>query len=784
LGLTVVVSNYSFLYEFRRPPAVPDGDRYVGIQMRNVNSNLSTDAAFFNGYMYNRICHAVKGFEIVGAFDESVRSIYNDGVVSRVMVSSVTPELMASAQIQPSLGRMFTDEDVASFQRLALISHSYWQNIFANDPDIIGLTIAIDGVNHTIIGVMPKQFEFPYFQDIWRPLNIDSITDKEDSQRLTIVGKKKRDVSDASLAAQLNTVIAELNAEIPHHFVDLYAVVKPINALKQDLVGIKELLTALTIVVFLLASLNLSTLLFARANERSQELAVRNAIGANAWQLRKQVLLESGLLCGAGCILAMLFTVLFLHFVRVTIEGLAPYSGAGVDIGLDFRLRSTGVTYALLMTVGIWLCSSLFTAYKITKGNLHLALEGGSKGATSRASARTTQVIVGLEVVFSCFLLILCGLISHTIIKQSAFDFAVATEQRFITEFRFQDETFSSLQEQQNFIDQLSGELLSDASVAEVMFTNSPPGSMSWPDGHPYTLDDRNLNGESGYPWIVVGLISNGYHNFLEVPLLEGRAFSPSDNQHSQPVVIVDEKFAQRYWPNDSAIGKRIQLDPESKGEWLEIVGVSRHVVHGMPLEYFQQRSAIYRPIQQNQFVGRVYLSLAMRQPSNITEVTEIVSDSVARINREVANGQVMHFDRFVASGNTPFQLLAQIMAWISFATLALSVIGVYGIISRSVLLRGKEIGIRRALGSTTAKINRIFIGQGCWYLTIGIVLGGGGALLASNVMASLFDNLLQGLLPVSLLVLGTLGSLIVVACLLPTRQVLSMEPGDALRDE
>ncbi len=784
LGLTVVVCNYSFLYEFKRPPAIQDGDRYVGIQLRNVNSNQSVDAAFFNGYMFNRISNAVTGFEVIGAFDSTVRSVFKEDVVSRATVSAVSPKLLASTQIQPHLGRLFTDEDVASFRRLALISQSYWQNTFAGNPDVVGLTIAIDGVNHTIIGVMPKQFEFPFFQDIWRPLNIDSLTDKEDKQRLIITGKRKNGLSNANLAAQVNSVIAELNEEIPHHFVDLYATVEPINALKQDLAGIKELLTALTIVVFLLASLNLSTLLFARANERLQELAVRNAIGANAWQLRKQVLLESGLLCSAGCLLALLITVLLLRYVQTTFDTVAYYAGASSIIGFDFQLRTAGIIYALAMTLGIWLCSSLFTAYKITKRNLHHALEGGSKGSTSRRSARSTQFIVGIEVVFSCFLLILCGLISHTIIKQNAFDFAVATEQRFITEFLFQDETFASLQEQQQFIDELSDELLSNASISKVMFSNSPPGGLSAPNGHPYTLDDRNLNGETGYPWIAVGTISDQYYEFLDVPLLAGRAFNTSDKQSSQAVAIVDNKFAQRYWPNDTAIGKRIQLDPESEGEWLEIVGVSRHIVHGMPLEYLQQRPAIYRPIQQIEFVGKVYLSIGMQQERSLADVIDLVSRSVARVNREMSNGQVIHFDRFVASGNTPFQLLAKIMVWISLTTLGLSVIGVYGIISRSVLLRGKEIGIRRALGSTAARINQIFIKQGFWYLSIGIVLGGGGALLASNVMTSLFANLLQGLFPVSLLVLSTLGGLIVLACLLPTRQVLNIEPGDALRDE
>ena len=784
LGLAVAIANYSFTHAFRKPPPFIEGDKFSGIRVFNEKTGEAHNWDYFNAYAFKLILEQQRSFEFVDASQDSIVSVIHDGLASRRYLAEVTPDLIANTRVKPLFGRIFSQDDLQGTQGpVVVISFQLWQTQFLGDTGVIGRSLEINGRYHTVIGVMPKDFFYPIAQDIWRPLTLSSQPEVDSGERLGIVGKRLANVSYDAATADINRILTQLKNDLPQQFENINVEVVPVGSIITGNVrGLRELLLALTVVIFLLASLNLSTLLFTRANHRIKELAVRNSVGANTWQLRKQILLESGLLCVNGCLFGLTLAFFILKGVEHTFAQIIQ--SQGVFNSISFDLSPSSLYYAFGMTLVIWLLSSFITVYKISNSSLLQSLDGSAKGATSRTGALTTRLVVGAEVIFSSFLLILCGVLTFSIIGTYQLDYGSKDTNLYIGEFSLPQDKFQSTQEQTQFLQTLSQQVANNLPAStSVSFTNSPTGGWNWPGSSAYGLDDRDISSNGIYPTVITGVNSSNYFNDISVKITDGRGFDSSDTNESQPVVIVDANLAETLWPNESAIGKQIQLNPLNDGPWLTIIGVNNHIIHGMPMGEPDKRYAIYRPISQQRIVDRAYIVLKVESAISVSELFIETRKAFVTVDRTIALDNLVPYQDFMVDSQVVNRLFAEIAGWFSTVTLLLSVVGVYAIVARSIMLRKREIGIRQALGSTKAKITHLFLKQGLTYLLVGIIVGGGSALVASGGLANLFPNINQNLLWVSTTVIAVMSALIFMASYLPTHRTLATEPGDALRE-
>ena len=784
IGLAVAIVNFSIVYAFTKPPAVSEGDRFFAVQL-SYQSKLGgmANPAQFNDFALQQMRNQVESAVEFGAFSQRLVVFNNEGVASREDLIDITPEMLTLTKVQPLHGRMFNEADTnPTASPVVIIGYRFWRTRLAGSDTVIGKAIDIDGTSHTVIGIMPDDFFFPYTQDIWRPLSLSSRGVANEPGTLLLIGKLKPTTSWEQASLEVNAVFTRLKKNFNANLEDVIAETIPINNIKlAGATDISYLFRSITLIIFFLASLNLSTLLFTRANERQQELTIRNAIGANTWQLRKQLLIESGLLAVGGGLLAVGLAAWLLGGIQQLTQTVTNNSPMSADF--DIRLYPPALLYAVTLTLAIWLISASYTVYKVSKVNAIQSTLGGSRGGTHQNKALATQFIISVEVILSCFLLILCGLFTAAIFDSNKIDYGTEPDNLFVGSLPLPESDYPTEQERQVVLSQLANEVLTEQSIEDVAFTDAPPGGWLAGQRLRYNLEDRDVRRFDQYPDVRVASISNNFFDLVGARLISGRGFDNTDTQTTEAVAVIDELLAKALWPNESAVGKRIQLNPQSEAKWLTIVGVNSHIIHTQAIGDNITRPTIYRPLSQS--TPKVVSSITkVRSGLSLSQLSNQLNQATSRVNNKLLITNVMTMEDYQPLGLTGVNMMSRLFIFAALFSLILAMVGVYGIVARAGSSRAKEVGIRRALGSTNFKIIKIFAQQGGNYLLAGAVFGGGAAILLSNPLAQIFPNILLNVPWVTALVLLTLGGLIYLASFLPANQVIRMEPGDALRDE
>ncbi|PCI76731.1 MAG: hypothetical protein COB20_09865 [SAR86 cluster bacterium] len=789
LGLTVILSIYSLLYEVRyKDLPFPGGDRFVALKASDKNTGIDLGEFVSNAHVYNAIRANVTGFEVFGGFQQEAIAISDDESIVAVSSASITPNLLHSTSVLPIMGRLFDDDDaIPGAPETALISFQLWQNYYNADSEIIGKQSRINGSPRTIIGVMPEGFAYPIAHNIWVPLSVpESAAIEDESHRIVIAGVLTEDSNLNAINNEIDSVLARLAEEMPSKYGNIKADVSA-HALVWigGVGGIGTALFVVTGLVLSLICLNLATLLFVRANSRRQELAIRNALGASRGQIVLQILLESLILCIAGMLAALMLSNLLLTAIENGLTSLMANSSVdALPFWFELGIGNNSILVASVLTAVVWLVSGSYAAFSASGKDLNQILESGSKGATGSKQGRTAKVVVGFEIVFSCFLLILCGLLLLSTNNMQNTEFGGSSEGLSVATYELVTTAYESPQSRLRYIQNLEQELLALGSVEEVSFTTAIPGWVS--DEFPsFALEDRDVRLDDRYPRQGVVWVAGNYFDLLNIELLQGRYFSGNDNTDSLPTVIVDQLFAENMWPGESAIGKRVQLDPDSNdvSQWLTIVGVVPHILQGDPIAGQKTQSTFYRPVYQETPI-RVQLVAKHTSDFSLAEFRQQLATAGTRVDRDIPFDSAQRLVDAQRIGITLQGAIGRIFGGIAITTFVLAIIGIYAVISRSITQRTSEIGIRRALGSSAGSVIRIFVTQGVLFLVVGILVGGGAAILVSTVLTAVYDDLLSWLVPVFLVVTGTIGAMIFLASYVPARTAVRMEPGDALRYE
>lgn len=755
------------------PLQFTEADRLVTIWEGNTANHVTHDdvavANFVDWKAQNNV------FTEMAALGFRSFNITGDGEPEKVQAYGATANFFPLLGVTPALGRNFLpEEDQRNAPKVAILSDGLWQRRYGGDRGIVGRDILLNDQKHTVIGVMPADFRFRTGQTaLWVPIAFgpEDIVQR-DNQHLNVVGRLKAGVSVAQAQADIAAISDRIVRDHPDEAGGLQAEVVP---LREELTGSSRqpLLMLLVAVglVLLIACANTANLLLSRAAGRRREIAVRSAIGANRRRIVRQLLTESIILSTVGGALGLIVAEFSFEFLK----RLVPAGLVSSGLRIDFRVLG----YALAISVLTGMVFGLVPALQASRVDLNEALkQGGGRAGLGTSGGRWRGAMVITEVALSLVLLVGAGLLIQTLSNLRR-QFSIFEPARLLTvRTVLQGNKYREPAKRWAFYEQVLERTKTLPGVVSVGYTTSVP--LQWKGGangfNIEGLQDSNVS-----PHAIHRQVSSEYFQTIGMALREGRFFDSRDNEHSTPVVIVNETMAHQYWADQTALGKRIQFEPNAP--WISIVGVVADV-REMGLDV-PVKAEMYLPFRQmNGFQGYRPRDLVIRTSADPLPLAAAVTREVHALdpNQPVSNiatlEQVLTSE--IANRAVGMNLL------VAFAALAviLAVLGIYGVLAFFVTQHTPEIGVRLALGAQTRNILALVLKKGMGLALGGIALGCFLAYGLTRLMAAL----LFGVKPTDVItfVIVSCGLCLValLACYIPARRATKVDPLVALRYE
>ena len=697
----------------------------------------------------------------------------------RIHVITTTPNLFRVLEVTPLVGRLIADENaLPDGERVVVLSHGLWQTRFAGDRSVIGKIIQMNGRPATVIGVMRREFAFPS-SDVgaYMALRATPSTWARSNGGLSVIARMRPGVDVAAAQRDLGNVSGQLEAEYPGDNKDLSAKVRPFrNALVgPDLTKALYFLAGAVMLVLLIACVNVANLLLARATEREREIAVRAALGAGRARVVRQLLTE-------GLVLAFLGGAGGVGIAALSVRLFPAMIPPDVELPRGFALDWRVVVFALAVTMLTGMAFSVLPAVKATATDL-TALMGVRAARGGRRQRDRRSALVILEVALAVILLVSTGLaitgLRRLLETNPGFRPEHLLTARVPLDGPYRDSTQARL-----FEERLLAEIRSTAGVEAASFVDFAP--LSGTDN----FNDLTIEGGDPTKPVNVGTImaGPGYLEAMGIPLLSGRDIGPNDVRSGPAIVVVNRTFADKLFPGQNPVGKRLLLTWEGgkNPTWRTIVGLYGDVRHGgLDTNKNPQRMELALPIAQLPFslddIGLVVRSRT--DPETLVPALRRVVNSIApSLPLFEVHTMTNLIDR--TSDVLLGRILASVLAVFGAIAMLLAAIGLYGVISYSVTMRTFEIGVRSALGADRSAVVRMILGQGARLVVTGLIVGLGGANIAARVMRSLLhgvspaDPIAIGGTVAVLLGIGTLGSL------LPAVRASRIEPTEALRSQ
>jgi len=685
--------------------------------------------------------------------------------------------------INPLLGRTFTAaEDQPGAARVIVISHSLWKRVFNGDRQIIGKTVSLGGEGHSVVGVMPPGFQTRPSADIWIPLR--AVFDAADKgNNYLMLGRIKPGVTQEQAQADLERVRALMRKDYPGHVGDdeTAAVVRYQDRLVGDTKQPLLLLLGAVGFVLLIACANVANLLLSRAAARSKEMSVRAALGAGRFRLPRQLLTESLLLAGAGAALGLLLA----HFSLKSLIDLAPDSlPRESEIGIDPRV--------LMFTLGVSAAAGILfgLAPALDAGRMDLAnalREGSGRTTGSASRARLRNLLVAIEIALSVVLLIGATLLMRTFANLRNENLGFDPKNVLTLKLSMTDPRYQSTTGSERFFRQVFERLRQIPDVESVAYITSLPTEFC-PD-LPVRIEGRQENalGDANYKHITPD-----YFRTMTIPLRQGRQFDERDSENAAGVVIINEAFARKFFPNENPIGQHLtiggNIGPDYSDRTREIVGVVGDLreesvdVPSAPMTFVPLAQRPDRLTRLTNKLAPASIVVKTRQDLSSKEPAVRAAVRAADPAQAVSNLQTMEDVLSQSLARQQFNML--LLAVFAGLALLLSAVGIYGVVSYSVSQRTHEIGIRLALGAQTADVLWLIIRRG-----MGLVLAGVGIGLASALaLTRLMKTLLFGVGPTDPLTFALITVLLtavaLLACWIPAWRATKVDPLIAIKYE
>jgi len=732
----------------------------------------------------------------IGAYTGDSLSVTGAGEPEHVHGLDVTDGTLPILGVAPALGRLFTREDDSPGKpETALISYAYWRKKFGTSSSVIGRTITVDGRPRQIIGVLPNGFHFLDEPDaaLILPFQWDRTTTKLGNFSYRALARLKPGVTMAQASADMARLlpIAVRTFPAPEGFsVSLFekAKIQPnLRPLKQDVIGdvgnVLWVLMGSIVMVLLVACANVANLLLVRVEGRRHELAIRSALGAGWRRITTDLLFESLVLGLMGSLIGLVVAYGALRvLVTIAPTGLPRIHEIGIDLPV--------LLFTLALALFTSLLIGLIPVIKYAGAGLNSGLrEGGRALSQSRERHRARKTLVIVQVALALVLLICSGLMIRTframmhVSPGFVSPDAVQTFRFYIPETQIPDSQRDKVIHTE---EEILNKLAAIPGVSSVSLSSSVP--LDGNNSNDVLFAQDHVLGEGELPPIRrFKFISPGAFATLGTPLVAGRDLTWTDTYQKRPVAIISENFAKEYWHDPAnALGKRIRVG--STDDWREIIGVAGDV-HDDGVNQ-PASTTVYWPLMQDRFEGqketlRRGTAFIVRSPRAGSETfMKEVQQKVWSIDPDVPLADVSTLGEYYTKSmaRTSFTLVMLCVA--GSMALVLGIVGIYGVISYSVLQRTREIGIRMALGAQRPALTAMFVRQGLWLTGIGVVCG----LVLAFVTMRLMSSILFNVSPVDPITYAAITVGVVatayIACYLPSRRAATVDPVNALRSE
>jgi len=739
--------------------------------------------------------HNTHSFTSVGGYVNTTYELSGAGEPAIVNVARMTGGVFPALAVNPLMGRVFTQEEDDQKQRVAVLSYTTWKSRFNGDPRVLGEKILLDRKPYVIVGVMPRNFEFPLVpghlnrDELWIPMSFrPSEVVNAGSWNYQTVARLKPGVTPAQALNDASLVAKEIVRNWPAFMAgfSMHAVVRPLQ--DETVEAARPLVRTLffaVIVVLLIACANLAGLLLVRAIRRRREIAVRLALGTTGRKLLWQAMLDSLVLSVSGGVLGLLLANALLRAgVSLLPETLPRVSEIGIDWGV--------IGFALGLAVLTGLVCGLAPAFAAIRTNVNETLKEGGRGGSAGGHARLRSALVVAEIAVALVLLSASGLLLRSFEKMRQVDMGFRIDHTLVASYSLPRPQYATQmavdafnQELERRLQQLPGvKSVGLTSMIPATGTNNSSGFVA--EGHAAT------KAEVVHLASVIN-VEGDYFSAIGIPLLRGRVLNVDDKEGTQLVVVVNHKLAEQNWPGQDPVGKRLRLGIETaKTPWAVIVGEVGDFKEGSPDT--ESKPQFYVTNDQMQAFMGTFASegglngnggyIALRTSMDPEQMQSALIAAVHAIDPQLPLTQIQTMERTVSDSEAPRRFNTALISAFALAAVLLAVLGIYSVIAFSVALRVQEMAIRMALGAQRVGIVRLVLTSGAKLAVVGCVIGLVGATASARLLrtflfgVSAADPLVLTLAAVAVLLLA------LAASLLPARRAASVDLARTLRSE
>ena len=768
----------------RKPLAYPESQElmFITSQFRNMNF----DRFWVSPPEYFEFKERTTAFAHVGAYTTGAMNVSTDQP-ERVNAAFITANMFDVLGVAPIRGRPFTAEhDLPNADPVVLVSYEFWQRGFGGDPAIIGKRVDIQGLQRTVLGIMPPEFDLHDARaQLWVPLGLDpNNRQNRGSHFLYLVGRLAPGVSEAQSEAELGRLVTGWAAQAGGHAPNDSTHRMNIVPLQEDVIGnVKRALWVLqgaVLLVLLIACANVANLLLARAETRHKEFAVRTALGAGRGRILRQFMAE-------GVVLSVLGGVLGLALAFWGLQTLLAANPESIPRSAEVSLDPAVLAFTFFVAVGTGLVFGLAPLLHMNDKAVTAAIkEGGARTTTNLGRNRVRRVLVIGEIALAVMLVIGAGLLIRSFDNLTSVDAGFEPEHRATFGLVLPAAAYPDSQRRVSFHAELKRKLEAIPGVQRAAAMQGLP---------PFRRINANDTQFEGYVFVpnsnmpipntdYYQTVTADYFETMGIGLKDGRYFSAGDAAGA-PVVIINEALATRFYPDQNPLGKRINPYLTQDTTWFTIVGVVQDVKQGgLDSPAGTELYFLYDQLPRIAGFAPGQMNIVLQSTRPIEALAPGIRGAVREMDPALPIVQLRTMEEVIGASVTRQRFLSLLLTIFAVVALTLAAIGTYGILSYMVTEREREIGIRMALGAGQGQVLNLVLGQGMGIAIIGIALGIGGAFALSRVTSSL----LYGVSPSDPLTYGTVAVVIALvataACIVPSHRATRVDPLEAIRAE